>query len=613
MKKRLIVFIGIVLSSNICLNADADSDPLLDCKAGDALDDSVELLQLHSDAPHPEISRPASPQQTSMAKDPKSHVKHMTSLELQSQAKVLPLPYLSVVEGDHRLARLAHRLDQQANSILSGRGASEQHTKLMEIPLIQSAKWACIAFLIVGLVVILTGGCAWSIKGADYWRPCVDINDVRGRRWSIVRAAILFSVWEMACTDQFLPNLARMKTDLGGGDFDAALSVQLFWVVKGVSGLFFGLGSDHIGRRKVILFSFVISFLAILACAFASSIVWFQIARLVQGVGEGGTSVVIGVVRDLFKDAEERSQANAYAMLVIIFGPIVAPSLGGALGVFLGWRTVFLILGVGMVLTLFYVYLYLEETLVTEERDGRQYWAEVTKFFSTYQVWALILIPALSFGLMQFFLSNMPLLLEEGFKVTPLQVSLGLGVFGFTCFLAGGLTDCMSQTLGVYRTIFIGSWLLVPSAAFCFVVAFMLSHSVWALLGVQLFFNLIIMAIWISAETLYLQPLNESYAFAQSVNTFCQLTLGSLVVAMPGTGWMQLASDRTKVYCLWMAIILCVEFVAFWVLFGVNPPVFARQVRAYFEAAKIRAKDKGEGKGSDSEDSTHASSSDTRR
>ena len=66
-----------------------------------------------------------------------------------------------------------------------------------------------------------------------------------------------------------------------------------------------------------------------------------MIARVVQGVGEAATTVCTAVARDVLIDVDERTRAMAILGSLRPLAIVAAPSVGGLVGAFFGWRYVF--------------------------------------------------------------------------------------------------------------------------------------------------------------------------------------------------------------------------------------------------------------------------------
>jgi DHA1 family bicyclomycin/chloramphenicol resistance-like MFS transporter len=146
--------------------------------------------------------------------------------------------------------------------------------------------------------------------------------------------------------DLYLPAMPTI-----GDEFDASSAVvqktmSAFLIGMALGQLIYGPLSDRLGRRPLLLFGSGLYVLASLGCAFAPSIEWLIAARLVQALGAcAGVVIARAVVRDRF---EQQDSARIFSMLVLVLGvaPLLAPTAGGWLVLWMGWRSIFAVLAV---------------------------------------------------------------------------------------------------------------------------------------------------------------------------------------------------------------------------------------------------------------------------
>ena len=111
-----------------------------------------------------------------------------------------------------------------------------------------------------------------------------------------------------------------------------------------VSQLFYGPLSDHYGRKKIALISMGIFILGTVVAVLSNAIAGLLMARLIQGVGIGASTIVSrAVLRDVFHGVEYKKSGARLASIVAIT-PIIAPLLGGYFQELSGWRLSFIIL-----------------------------------------------------------------------------------------------------------------------------------------------------------------------------------------------------------------------------------------------------------------------------
>ncbi|WP_154674297.1 MFS transporter [Nakamurella lactea] len=109
----------------------------------------------------------------------------------------------------------------------------------------------------------------------------------------------------------------------------------------------YGKLSDIVGVRPVMLGSLGLFLLGSLACGLATSMPELIVLRAVQGLGGGGllsvTMVVFGHLRAEDPDSSAGTNGNAIAGLLVGFGLVIAPLVGGLLLSHLGWRWIFFV------------------------------------------------------------------------------------------------------------------------------------------------------------------------------------------------------------------------------------------------------------------------------
>ncbi|GAA5134810.1 multidrug effflux MFS transporter [Alloalcanivorax gelatiniphagus] len=141
--------------------------------------------------------------------------------------------------------------------------------------------------------------------------------------------------------DTPFPAFAQMGEALDVTSGELQLVVTAYILAFAVMSLLYGPLSDAIGRKPVIIGSLLAYAVASAACAFAPTLEWLLVGRVVQGLAAGGSTIVSRtVIRDLF---EGREAQRMMSQVAVIFGvaPAVAPIVGGLLIQVGPWQTVF--------------------------------------------------------------------------------------------------------------------------------------------------------------------------------------------------------------------------------------------------------------------------------
>lgn len=160
----------------------------------------------------------------------------------------------------------------------------------------------------------------------------------------------------------FVPALPAVARDLDASVATTQLAISLYLVGLAVGQLGYGVLADRYGRRPVLFAGLALYCLASVAAAAATGIHALLAARLLQALG-GCAGLALGraIVRDLAAP-EAAASRLAILNLVVSIGPGAAPILGGALAIWFGWRSIFVLLALVGAATLLAAALMLPET-----------------------------------------------------------------------------------------------------------------------------------------------------------------------------------------------------------------------------------------------------------
>jgi len=163
--------------------------------------------------------------------------------------------------------------------------------------------------------------------------------------------------------DTYLPSFPAIGMTFDASPMMIQQTLSVFLFTFAFMMLFYGTLSDSFGRRPVILVSLAIYIAASVGAALAPSFGWLLACRVLQGLAAGAGSVISrAIVQDRFKGAQAQ-KILSHIMMVFGLAPAIAPILGGALQVSLGWRSIFWFLAAFGVLMFVVVYRWLPESL----------------------------------------------------------------------------------------------------------------------------------------------------------------------------------------------------------------------------------------------------------
>jgi DHA1 family bicyclomycin/chloramphenicol resistance-like MFS transporter len=162
--------------------------------------------------------------------------------------------------------------------------------------------------------------------------------------------------------DMYLPGFPDIASSLHTSVANISLSLSSFFIGISVGQFLYGPLLDRFGRKKPLYAGLILYLIATIGCSFAFSANALITWRFFQALG-GCVGLVASraMVRDLFP-VEENARIFSMLMLVVGVSPLLAPTTGGYLTAWFGWRSVFHTLTGMAVVMLVLVHFYLPES-----------------------------------------------------------------------------------------------------------------------------------------------------------------------------------------------------------------------------------------------------------
>jgi len=197
------------------------------------------------------------------------------------------------------------------------------------------------------------------------------------RRTAAVGFIFVSATLDIMALGIMIPVLPNLIKQMAGGDTAMASEINLvFTTMFGIMQFFcapvLGLLSDRFGRRPILLISIFGLGIDFLFMAFAPTLLWLFLGRVVNGATAAGFSTANAYVADV---TAPENRAKAYGMMGAAFGLgfTLGPVLGGFLAT-IDLRLPFLVCAALALLNWLYGYFVLPESLPKERREKTLNW-----------------------------------------------------------------------------------------------------------------------------------------------------------------------------------------------------------------------------------------------
>lgn len=287
--------------------------------------------------------------------------------------------------------------------------------------------------------------------------------------------------------DAILPALPSMGRDL---NVDTANHLQwlisIYFLGMGAGQLTFGILSDWLGRKRVLLGGVMLYVLFAVVAAVAQDFTTLLIVRLLQGFAVSTASVVTrSIIRDLYS-GNRMAKVTSISLVVFLLVPILAPSVGQLILLVAPWQAIFFAMAAFGTLAGLWAWLRLPETHPKEARRKPDLahlkrvaffvGTEPSSAFYTLAITCLI-------GSLLAYVALMPQIFDEFFH-RPELMAIVFAACAITMGAGSILNASIVERFGSKR---------ISHLALMGFTTVALAHLVWALLGRETLWSFVIL------------------------------------------------------------------------------------------------------------------------
>lgn len=250
------------------------------------------------------------------------------------------------------------------------------------------------------------------------------------------------------------------RTDISAISKPAIFLTLIYGLMQFIFAPILGSLSDRYGRRPVLLFSLLGFGLDYIFLAFAPSIGWLFLGRMISGITGASITTASAYMADI---SDEKNRAQNFGMIGAAFGLgfIIGPMLGGLLGE-LGTRIPFLVAAGLALVNALYGYFVLPESLDMEHRRSFDFkranpigsLKNLNKYPAVFGLIIALLFIYIAAHSVQ---SNWSFANINKFGWTPKTIGISLAVVGVLISLVQGLLiRVVNPKLGNEKSVYIG-------------------------------------------------------------------------------------------------------------------------------------------------------------
>ncbi len=271
-----------------------------------------------------------------------------------------------------------------------------------------------------------------------------------------ITTLVLMTAVASICTNLFLPSLPGMAAEFGTSYAIMQFAVTGYLALTGFVQLLSGPISDRYGRRPVMIVALMVFILAGIGAAHATSLTGFFLCRAFQACSVVGFVISRAAIRDMV-GREQAASMIGYVTMGMALAPMIAPTVGGALGDAFGWRSNFHALALAGTIALVIVWFDQGETNRHLSGSFRAQARAYPALLRSRRFWGYALTMMFASGTFFAFLGGAPFVGSVVYGLSATEVGMYLAITPMGYATGNGLSGRFAARMGLYRMMTVGA------------------------------------------------------------------------------------------------------------------------------------------------------------
>lgn len=200
-------------------------------------------------------------------------------------------------------------------------------------------------------------------------------NEAEGdaQRANVLTAKVILLLAALAAisnlsTNIILPAFPEMARQLNVSSQELGLTLSSFFITFAFAQLLVGPLADRYGRKRLVVGGLMIFVVGTFWAANAATLDMLILGRVIQAIGVCAAAVLArAIARDLY-EGENLARALSLTMIAAATAPGFSPLIGSMLNTTLGWRALFIAVGMSAILIALFYLRGIGETLPAHRR-----------------------------------------------------------------------------------------------------------------------------------------------------------------------------------------------------------------------------------------------------